>query len=96
MLKVISFSKSRLINNFSSLKTLNCVKKSQNLNYLTKSKFNFSEKIRNEEILVYVMNDKYSVKPDKEFRINHSTLEKIDDITKSIESKKVVTYGKFF
>jgi hypothetical protein len=50
------------------------------------------EKIRNEEILLYVMNDKYSVKPDKEFRINHKTIEKIED---NKLTKVVLKYGKY-
>jgi hypothetical protein len=36
----------------------------------------FCDKMKREEILLYIMHDKYSVKPDKEFRINHTTLEK--------------------
>jgi hypothetical protein len=67
------------------------------LNRITKSNsftktFCSKEKIRNEEILLYIMNDKYSVKPDKEFRISHKTIEKTTDDKKT--TKVVLYYGK--
>jgi hypothetical protein len=60
---------------------------------LTKSTKFFCEKIRKEEIHLYVMHDKYSVKPDKEFRINHQTLESFDKDKKN-KKMKVMEYGK--
>jgi hypothetical protein len=51
------------------------------------------EKVRKEEILLYIMNDKYSVKPDQEYRISHKTIEKASE-DKQI-SKVVLYYGKF-
>ncbi len=51
----------------------------------------FCSKTRKEEILLYIMNDKYSVKPDKEYRILHQTVEKVVDNKKT---KDVVVYGK--
>ena len=58
---------------------------------LSKHIKNFCSKMRKEEILLYIMNDKYSVKPDKEFRINHQTVENIDGNKKS---KTVILYGR--
>lgn len=57
----------------------------------TKSKL---EKTRKEEILLYIMNDKYSVKPDKEFRINFTTIESLEESTKKVAAKRVIKYGK--
>ena len=53
-----------------------------------------NEKLRKEEILFYIMNDKYSVKPDKEFRINHTTLDDHDKQTNKTSPKKIIHYGK--
>jgi hypothetical protein len=50
------------------------------------------EKVRKEEILLYIMNDKYSVKPDQEYRISHKTIEKVTE-EKQI-TKSVLYYGK--
>jgi hypothetical protein len=50
------------------------------------------EKVRKEEILLYIMNDKHSVKPDKEFRISHKTIEKVSEDKKV--SKIVLYYDK--
>ena len=58
---------------------------------LSKQFKHFCSKMRKEEILLYIMNDKYSVKPDKEFRIVHQTLEKFEGNKKS---KTVLLYGK--
>jgi hypothetical protein len=68
----------------------------------------FSEKIKKEEILLYILDDKYSVKPDKEFRITHTTKEIQIDSHKKVEDKinivknespikckkQVIQYGK--
>jgi hypothetical protein len=54
----------------------------------------FNDKLKKEEILIYVMNDKYSVKPDKEFRISHSTMETFDEKTKKVTKRTVANYGK--
>jgi len=66
--------------------------------YLNKINFCFCEKIKKEEIILYIMQDKYSVKPDKEFRINHSTLEKKceDSQNEKYKPNKVIFYGKYF
>ncbi len=45
-------------------------------NFLSCLNQRLCDKIKREEILLYIMQDKYSVKPDKEFRIHHTTLEK--------------------
>ncbi len=56
--------------------------------------FSDNGKVRREEILFYIMNDKYSVKPDKEFRISHTTLDGHDQMTNKIAPKKIIQYGK--
>lgn len=51
----------------------------------------FSKIVRKEEIILYIMNDKYSVKPDKEYRISHTT----EMSTKGTEKTlKVLDYSK--
>jgi hypothetical protein len=52
----------------------------------------FCDKIQKEEILFYIMNDKHSVKPDKEFRINLSSIETYDK-AKNRKYRKVTEYG---
>lgn len=55
----------------------------------------FCEKIKKEEILLYIMQDKYSVKPDKEFRINHTTLEKkVNETEDKFKPFKIMHYGR--
>jgi hypothetical protein len=66
MLKIIFFKNKKI-----SLQTnISCNNKIANFLFRP-----FSEKIKKEEILLYIMQDKFSIKPDKEFRINHSTIE---------------------
>jgi hypothetical protein len=62
--------------------------------FLNKNYKYFTDNLRKEEILLYVMNDKYSVKPDKEFRINHTTLDSHDKISNKKTPKKIINYGK--
>lgn len=50
-------------------------------------------KTRKEEVLFYIMHDKYSVRPDKEYRITHTTLESTDSKTKG-KDLNVLYYGK--
>jgi hypothetical protein len=52
---------------------------------------NFCSKTRKEEILIYIMTDKYSVKPDKEYHIHHHTIVKLVD---NKPTKDVLLYGK--
>jgi hypothetical protein len=54
----------------------------------------FEEKTRNEEVLFFIMHDKFSVKPNKEYRISHITKEKTDNINK-LKDLDVIYYGKF-
>ena len=63
------------------------------LNKLSKKLFSDNDKLRKEEILFYIMSDKYSVKPDKEYRINHTTLDSHDKITNKLAPKKIIQYG---
>jgi hypothetical protein len=60
-------------------------------NFLLKQ---FSDKLRKEEILFYIMNDKHSIKPDKEYRINHTTLDTHNQKTNKIVPTKIMSYGK--
>ncbi len=56
----------------------------------------FCEKVKKEEILLYIMQDKYSVKPDKEFRINYTTLEKkVSETEDKYKPHKIMHYGKW-
>ena len=64
------------------------------INRNLKKFFSDNEKLRKEEILFYIMNDKYSVKPDKEYRINHTTLDNHDNKTNKTSPKKIIHYGK--
>lgn len=50
-------------------------------------------KTRKEEVMFYIMHDKYSVRPDKEYRITHTTLESTDSKTKC-KDLNVLYYGK--
>lgn len=50
-------------------------------------------KTRKEEVMFYIMHDKYSVRPDKEYRISHTTLESTDTKTK-MKDLNVLYYGK--
>lgn len=52
------------------------------------------EKTRKEEIIFYIMHDKYCQKPNKEYRIRHTTLERTELINKS-KDLYVVYYGNF-
>ena len=54
----------------------------------------FEEKTRNEEVLFCIMHDKFSVKPNKEYRISHRTKEKTDNINK-LKDLDVIYYGKY-
>jgi hypothetical protein len=54
----------------------------------------FEERTRNEEVLFCIMHDKFSVKPNKEYRISHVTKEKTDNINKS-KDLDVIYYGKY-
>lgn len=60
---------------------------------LSKKYFSEKDKLRKEEILFYIMNDKYSVKPDKEYRISHTTIDSHDNTTNKIGPKKLIQYG---
>lgn len=51
------------------------------------------EKTRKEEVLFYIMHDKFSIKSDKEYRINHTTLESTDLKTRA-KDLNVLYYGK--
>ncbi len=51
------------------------------------------QKTRKEEVTFYIMHDKYSVRPDKEYRISHTTLESTDFKTK-MKDLNVLYYGK--
>ena len=63
---------------------------------------------KKEEIHLYIMQDKYSVKPDREFRINYTSHEpkpKAEVLIKEGEKKpllqrirpmKIISYGKYF
>jgi len=51
------------------------------------------EKKRREEVIFYIMHDKYSVRPDKEYHISHTTLESTDSKTK-MKNLNVIHYGK--
>ena len=70
-------------------------------NFLNKEKGQYNKKffsgndnLRKEEILFYIMNDKYSVKPDKEYRICHTTIDNYENTTNKIASrKKIIQYG---
>lgn len=53
----------------------------------------FEEKTRNEEVIFCIMHDKFSVKPNKEYRISHTTKEKTDNINK-LKDLDVIYYGK--
>jgi hypothetical protein len=50
-------------------------------------------KTRKEEVMFYIMHDKYSVRPDKEYRIRHTTVESTDIKTK-MKDLNVLYYGK--
>ena len=63
------------------------------MNKLLLRYFSDNGKLRKEEILFYIMNDKYSVKPDKEYRISHTTLDGHDKDTNKIAPKKIIQYG---
>ena len=52
------------------------------------------KKTRKEEIIFYIMHDKYCQKPNKEYRIRHTTLERTELINKS-KDLYVVYYGNF-
>lgn len=52
------------------------------------------EKTRKEEIIFYIMHDKYCQKANKEYRIRHTTLERTELINKS-KDLHVVYYGNF-
>ena len=76
----------------------------QNLNKITENtsdkiakpeKFEIPKelKTRKEEVMFYIMHDKYSVRPDKEYRISHTTLESTDIKTK-MKDLNVLYYGK--
>jgi len=51
------------------------------------------EKTRKEEVMFYIMHDKFSVRPDKEYRIYHTTVESTDLKTK-MKNLNVIQYGK--
>jgi hypothetical protein len=51
-------------------------------------------KTRKEEVMFYIMHDKYSVRPDKEYRISHTTLESTDNKTK-MKDLNVLYYGNY-
>ncbi len=78
--KVISGSDSKIAKNELQLESL-----------ITKEKLR-EEKTRKEEVMFYIMLDKYSVKPDKEYRISHTTLE-ITDIKTKFKEFNVLYYG---
>ena len=58
---------------------------------LQKSLFTFCKKKR-VETFIYIMNDKHSVKPEKEYRVIHESKYEIDELSKT-EKRKLISYG---
>lgn len=88
------------INNNNSQQTLNnqfTENKGEKINDTIKKDSNTETptepKTRKEEVMFYIMHDKYSVRPDKEYRISHTTLESTNKKTKK-KDLNVLYYGK--
>ncbi len=58
------------------------------------SEISKEEKTRKEEVVFYIMHDKFSVRPEKEYRINHTTVESTDLKTK-MKDLNVLHYGNY-
>lgn len=84
------------VNDNENIKTQSSSDNSSNANTISSVSEDFPNikeaKTRKEEVMFYIMHDKFSVKPDKEYRISHTTVESTDLKTKD-KDLNVLYYG---